>query len=556
MAITVDAMKKSALILLLLFCAVYLLPLGIRPMTIPDESRYGEIPREMLASGDWVVPKLNGLKYFEKPVLGYWVNALSISLFGETRFAIRLPSALAAGITALMLFFLCRRFSKGSFSGILAAGIYLTCLEVFALGIINILDSLLTLFLTGSLVFFFHGHHAKERKKRVLFLALFGGFCALAFLVKGFLAFAVPVITIFPFLVWERRFKEFIRDMWIPLLAAIVVALPWCILIHLREGDFWRYFFIVEHIKRFFSPIAGQHPEPFWYFLPILAGGALPWFFVFPAAASGMKAFSLKDSFVRFLICWFLFPFIFFSACSGKLIPYILPCFSPLAVLCSMGLTRYFESGRRKTFDFSAFFFGALTALAGLFLAASLGADFPWRPIYGLQENAKGVAAVIGFFIWSALSFWAVKASKPAKKLWLYGSACVVLLAGAPCILPDRIFDGKAPGPLLTRNAAKVAPRTLLVSDAYLVHALCWFYKRNNVYLLEKSGELGYGVRHDPNQPSRFLTLKDFGAMVKDHSLKERVILVVEEDRYSRYEKLLPHPRFLDRADGFVFAEY
>ncbi|MBW2707981.1 MAG: glycosyltransferase family 39 protein [Deltaproteobacteria bacterium] len=428
-------MKRSALILLLLFCLVYLLPLGLRPMTIPHESRYDEPLGEMLASGDGVDPKLNG------PVLGLRINALSISLLGETRFAIRLPSALAAGISALMIFFLCRRFAKSSFAGILAAGIYLTCPAVFALGVINIPDNLFTLFLTGALVFFFYGHHAKKSKTRAVFLTLFGGFCALAFLIKGFLGFVVPVIVIFPFLIWEGRLREFIKAIWIPLLAALVVTLPWCILIHLREGDFQHYFFFVAHIKRFFSPIAGQAPQSFWYFLPILAGGVLPWLFIFPSAAKGVKKLTLKDALPRFLVCWFLFPFLFFSACSGKLIPYILPCFPPLAVILSVGLTRYFEAGQRKTFDFSVRFFGAVTALAALLLAASLGADFPWKPIYGPGEIWKGVATVIGFFIWSALSFWAAKASEPAKKLWLYGSASLVLLVGSPCILPNRILE-------------------------------------------------------------------------------------------------------------------
>lgn len=548
-------MKKSALILVILFGLVYILPLGIRPMTIPDESRYSEIPREMLASGDWVVPKLNNLKYFEKPVLGYWINALSISLFGENPFAIRLPSALAAGISALMLFFLARRFALPNVIGILAAGIYLTCLEVFALGVINILDSLLSMFLTGALVFFFYGHKAERPRARAVFFALFGGFCALAFLVKGFLAFAVPVIAIIPFVLWEGRLKGFIKDLWIPLLAALLVALPWCIMIYVREGDFWRYFFFVEHLKRFLSPIAGQHPEPFWYFLPILAAGMLPWFFILPSAAKGMKHL-LKDSFFRFLVCWFFFPFLFFSACSGKLIPYILPCFPPLAVLLALGLTRYFEADRRKSFDFSATFFGAVTALAGLFLAASLRTDFPWEPFYGPDEAWKGMVAIIGFFTWSSFCFFSAKAAGPTKKLWLYGLGSLVLLFSSPFVLPDRILQGKAPGKLLERHMAEVQTDTRLVSDEYLVHALCWFYKRNDVYLLEKSGELSYGIRHDDTLPSRLLTLKRFGEMVADAADKHGVILVLENDRYDRYGDLLPKPAFVDRQYGFVFASY
>jgi 4-amino-4-deoxy-L-arabinose transferase len=154
-------------------------------------------------------------------------------------------------------------------------------------------------------------------------------------------------------------------------------------------------------------------------------------------------------------MCWFVFPFLFFSACSGKLIPYILPCFPPLAVILSVTLIRYFASGKRKTFDFSVSLFGAVTALAALLLAASLGADFPWRPIYGPGETWKGIAAVIGFFIWSAFCFCAARASGYAKKLWFFGLGSLALLAGSPYMLPDRIFEGKAPERLLVRNGTE-----------------------------------------------------------------------------------------------------
>jgi len=107
------ATKSSSLFLLLLFFVLYLVPLQTRPLFIQDETRYAEVPREMITSGDWVVPKINGLRYFEKPVMGYWLTAISITIFGENNFAVRLPSALATGLTALLIFFLCRR-SPGS----------------------------------------------------------------------------------------------------------------------------------------------------------------------------------------------------------------------------------------------------------------------------------------------------------------------------------------------------------------------------------------------------------------------------------------------------------
>lgn len=355
-------MKKYYVAVIALFLILYILPLGVRPIAIPDETRYAEIPREMIVSGDWVVPHLNGLKYFEKPVLGYWLNALSITLFGENAFAIRLTSALSAGISALMVFFLIRRFGGGSQTGILGAAAYLTCLLVFALGTINILDSMLSMFLTGAITSFFFAHKENRPSRKFAFLALFGVFCGLAFLIKGFLAFAVPLVTIVPFMLWERRFKELIKISWVPFLTLLIVVLPWCIMVHLRESDFWNYFFWTEHIKRFISPIPGQHPKPFWYFIPILAGGALPWLFLLPAVFSGVKGVvRSKDSLVRFAICWFLFPFLFFSACSGKLIPYILPCFPPLVIIIAIGLVNYFERGKQKAFSICALFFAVVT---------------------------------------------------------------------------------------------------------------------------------------------------------------------------------------------------
>ena len=133
---------------------IYILPLGQRPLIMPDETRYAEIPREMLSTGDWVVPRLAGLRYFEKPPLGYWVNATSISLLGEHEFAVRLPSAVAAGLTALLVFGFARTVSRCAKTGIFAAAVYLTFVEVYLVGTFNVLDNLLTLFLTAAIIAF------------------------------------------------------------------------------------------------------------------------------------------------------------------------------------------------------------------------------------------------------------------------------------------------------------------------------------------------------------------------------------------------------------------
>ena len=151
-----------------LFFVLYILPLGVRSMVIPDEFRYAEIPREMLATGDFIVPHLDGLKYFEKPVFGYWVNALSMKIFGENRFAVRFPSALAAGLTALMVFITAKKFS-GFNAGILSSVGLLTCFQFFGIGVFNVLGSIFSMFVTGAIVLSFFAYMENKHKKKYIF---------------------------------------------------------------------------------------------------------------------------------------------------------------------------------------------------------------------------------------------------------------------------------------------------------------------------------------------------------------------------------------------------
>lgn len=550
-------MRKCSLAVIGFFLILYILPLGWRPIAIPDETRYAEIPREMIASGNWVVPHLNGLRYFEKPVLGYWLNALSILLFGESPFAIRLNSALATGMTAAIIFFLMRRFGRGSEAGILGAAAYLTCLLVLSLGVISILDSMLTLFLTGAMGFFFFAYREGRPLKRAGFLSLFGAFCGLAFLMKGFLAFAIPCITIVPFLIWEGRLKELLRMTWIPLLALLLVTLPWCILIHLRESDFWRYFFWVEHIKRFLSPMPGQHPKLFWYFLPILAGGALPWLILFPAVFSETKAaVRRKDPLVRFVLCWFLFPFLFFSACSGKLVPYILPCFPPLVMLIITGLTDYFEKGKKRAFNICA---GSLALLLAA-IAAALVLNQITRIIgvraYDPSETWKWVAITGSLLAWGAGAFFSARQSYWKKKLALFTLAPLPLLFSAHVALPNHVMEDRAPEHLLLRNQDKVHADTLIVTGDHLVHAVCWFYKRDNVYLFEDTGELKYGLARDNSVPPRILAVGDLNKIIDAHSERGGVILFLKTKSYMKYKDRLPAPEFKDADNSFVFLRF
>jgi 4-amino-4-deoxy-L-arabinose transferase len=553
--------RKFKLLIPGLFLLFYILPLGFRPIFIPDESRYAEIPREMIASGDWIVPRLNGIRYFEKPVLGYWLNALSIKMFGENAFAVRFPSAMATGLSAFIIFLLVRRFSTGNFLPAISAVIFLTCFEVYGVGTFNVLDSVLVLFITAAMASFFFAYFAgTSGKKKQGFLLLFGIFCGLAFLTKGFLAFAVPVLVIVPFMIWERRFKEFLFMPWIPVAGAVLVALPWGVLIHLREPGFWHYFIWNEHIRRFLSENA-QHSQSFMYFFLVLPAAALPWAFLFPAAISGLKKVGLKNSMIRYAVCWFLFPFLFFSLCKGKLLTYILPCFPPLAILMSTGLDQYFESGGKKAFNAGGKFLALLIIGIAIVLTGVQSIGFKgFRPY---SQSWKWGLAVAGLMTFASLLFVACRKTEYKKKIVFYAVSPIFIIFTIPFIMPGVTLQTKTPGKMLLQNSHLVHPDTILVSDEDQVRAVCWFYKRDDVYLIGGGGELMYGLNYKDSK-KRLLTIDGFNALVKRYP--GRIVAVFNFQRYQSWKAKLPKPLFLETnakntsdlipEDGFVIAKY
>ena len=360
------------LLLLMFFLLAYILPLGSRYLAVPDETRYGEIAREMVSGGDWVAPHYNGVRYFEKPILGYWAHAVSLMVFGENNFAVRFPSVLSVGLSALLIFLLVRRMyrkeAEDEYSpAALAALAFLSCFIVFGVGVTAVLDSLFSFFLTATITAFCMALEEQPGSRTEKgFLGLAGLACGLAFLTKGFLAFALPVLVLLPYLIWERRYRDLLRMSWLPILTAILVALPWSLAIYFQEPDFWRFFFWNEHIRRFMADNA-QHKQSFWFFFLTAPGIFLPWIFMAPAAISGIKARlfepTARGRLIRLCLCWLILPFLFFSFASGKLITYILPCIPPFAVLTAMGLlqvhlgktqgTNYFNGAQLSSRFFS-----------------------------------------------------------------------------------------------------------------------------------------------------------------------------------------------------------
>jgi 4-amino-4-deoxy-L-arabinose transferase len=550
-------MKPVVIALIAVFLLLYIVALGVRPLVRPDETRYAEISREMVATGDWIVPKLDGLRYFEKPVLGYWLNAAAISLFGENAFAVRLPSALAAGISALLVFFMVRKFGGGGSAALLTAAVFLTSLGVFVVGIFCVLDSVFSMFVTATFVFFFFAWQeiASSRKKNAFF-ALAGICCGLGFLTKGFIAFVLPVAVIAPFLLWERRWKQLLRIWWVPLIVAVLVALPWCLAIHLRERDFWQYFFWHEHIQRFINPEGDQHSKPLWFYIPAILVGALPWSTWLPNAIAGLKGIQFKDSLFRFTVCWFVFPFLFFSASSGKLETYILPCFPPLTILLVMGFLRWYVlPGKEKAYTVSLYISSITMLIVTLAVILTKMGPVAIVKIYNADETGKWGLLVIAFLVCAIFLALAGRQKVINKRLICCCLAPVMLFFCVHFVIPDKFRTVKMPEKFLMQNSSRIRPDSILVSDNYLMPSVCWVYKRDNVYLLERAGEFAYGLSYN-GEGYKLIAVEKFSDFVRENSKHSKVVLITTKRLYDDYRKALPSPDNEVVDCGFVMVEF
>jgi 4-amino-4-deoxy-L-arabinose transferase len=550
-------MMKSFLAVMLLVVIVYILPLNVRPLAMPDETRYAEIPREMITSDDWIVPHLNGLRYFEKPVMGYWLTGICIKLFGEYPFSIRLSSALATGISALVLLLFVRKTTGRDSLAFLAAVIFLTSIEVFAIGTFAVLDAPLSLFITLIMIFFFAAYSESSPMRQRVFLVLCGISCGAAFLIKGFLAFAVPCVSLVPFLFIEKRFKDISRFGFIPLVAAVLTVLPWVILIHIREPDYWRYFFWVEHVQRFFSPTSRQqHPEPVWFFIPVILLGLIPWTFVIPAAIKGLRDKNENTTLLRFALCWLIFPFIMLSLSRGKLATYILPLYPPMAIAISVGLVSYLKRNSvpalRKGAIISAFF--GMIIIGILIFGQKVG--FNAINIFAPGEEYKLVLVVIAACSWTVISLTSVFVRHRFTSLTIFAAAPLVLLIVAPFALPDRLLHDKRylPEDLIRRNIDKIQPDSHIFSDAEDTPAICWALKRSDVTIIGDAGEFAYGLKYEDSK-HRFESHKALHRKIMK-GLPGKYILIEEMDDISEFLKSLPKPLFKDSENAFLFALY
>jgi len=389
-------------------CALALLWFGtleLRGLFAPDEGRYAQIPQAMLATGDWITPRLNGFKYFEKPPLQYWATAVIYKLFGEDEWTARLWPALVGFLGAGLLAWI-GAVTSGRRVGGLAGFMLATSLGYFLAGQYLTLDMGLTFFLTCALAFFIMAQRAEPPDPaRTRWMLLAWGALACAVLSKGLVGIVLPGLALGAYMALTRDFGLLRRLAIAPGIGVfLAISVPWFLLVQDRNPEFFRFFFIYEHFERFALP--GHHrPGPWWYFIPVLLAGTLPWTpLVARAIFRAVRKRGSKDrgnlNIDLLLVVWAATILLFFSLSSSKLPAYVLPALPPLVLLAA----RRIGEIDAKAFVRNTLLGGTLAAVAAgaacLLLARTgsfplLAPAAPWFLLALLALLAGGAGAIL-----------------------------------------------------------------------------------------------------------------------------------------------------------------
>jgi 4-amino-4-deoxy-L-arabinose transferase-like glycosyltransferase len=477
---------RGWLLFFTLVSALVLGTLGLRPLYKADESRYAEIPREMVAKGDWITPRLNDFKYFEKPPLQYWATAAFFTAFGEKDATARLWTALTglAGVF-LVMFFGNRVFSPPA--GYLAAAVLAGCPLYVLLLQVNTLDMGLTFFLSAAMFAFALG-----------WMHLFWAACALAVLSKGLVGIVLPLAAIGLYILvrWDWALLRRMRILTGSLLF-LAIAAPWFIAVSLANEEFAHFFFVQEHFQRFTTRIHGRY-QPVWYFLPILAFGLAPWLVLLVPAFlknlfSKLKSRGAFDARL-FLLLWVALLFAFFSVSSSKLPSYVLPMFPPLAVLIGQWIA---SAQPRRLLTVQAM----LAAMAGLAIAI-----FATQLERFLPPELRPLSA--GYLPWLVGAGVALAVSAIAAFLAAWGGRtprAVMLLAfgGFACTLAAMVgHRALSPGFSIAEQAAAMPrppPEARIFAVDFYDHTIPWYFGRP-VTMVHYKDELGEAIKWQPQK--------------------------------------------------------
>ena len=498
--------RASHLLPWLLLALGWVATIQVRPLLDPDEGRYAEIPREMLVSGDWITPRFDDLKYFEKPPLQYWGTAATYRLFGVSEWTSRLWT-FSFGFACLPLTYFWTARLFGRVNALTALTALALSPYFLVIGHLNLLDAAFTFWLTAAVLSFTLAQTAPARttpERRWMLLAWAAA--ALAVLSKGIVVGVLAGTALVGYSLLMRDASPWRRlhaGAGVPLFAAI--AAPWFVTVSLRNPSFPSFFFVHEHFTRFLTTVH-QRVEPWWYFLPLLLVAVLPWVVPLTRAlagewreGSGAAMIARADADVRstaattfrpltFLAIYATVALVFFSASGSKLAPYILPMIPALAALTGA------RTGAARLVARQGARIGA-----GFVLLAAVG-----LLIYSARRNSFVPREAIGWAVAAtllALTSAAVSVMRRAGELATVLAAALGAILAWQCLLCEYtvIPPARSARDLVRAVRPFVNARTPLYSIGQYRETVSPYLGRT-LQLVGYEGELHFGLTEEPQR--------------------------------------------------------
>jgi 4-amino-4-deoxy-L-arabinose transferase-like glycosyltransferase len=491
-----------------------------------------EIPREMLASNDYVTPRLNGLKYFEKPPLFYWLQSASIKIFGINENSMRVWTVFFAILGCLSVFFVgCRCGSMPT--GLLSSGILATNIMYYAHSRVIIIDMVVTALMCGALWCFFLAFVREHEPNKKSITMLMYVLSALACLTKGLIGAILPGFVAFLWIAITNNWKKLKEILNIPrILAFLAVFLPWHIAVCIKNDDFFFYYFVFEHFLRYTTDVHSRY-QPEYFFLGISMFGFLPWTgFALVAIRNAVKkrvGHALSSEHI-FLLCWIFGILAFFSFSQSKLIPYILPIFPPMAFLSGQMLARVPST---KSEDFRA----GTWITAALFIIAAIYCFVVRRKISTIFQNQDVIALTSTFVALLVVSVAFLLFSIYSQKIKITVVIFMYMFIGANMLwiinkAAPYYQDIKKPS---TREMAEVVKMNLTKEDLVFCYGDSYqdfpAYLNSTVGVVDYVGEMEFGKNAEKEKSKNILLTNDQFWNLWNTSNK-RIFLLLSRDAH------------------------
>jgi 4-amino-4-deoxy-L-arabinose transferase-like glycosyltransferase len=489
-------LRRTHWLLLFVFAVVWFGSLDYRRLIDPDEGRYAEIAREMVASGDWLTPRLNGLKYFEKPPLQYWATAAAYVAFGEHQWTARLWSALTGFLGILFTVFAVGRLFN-PVTGWIAGAVLASSLWWNLIGHINTLDMGVSAFLAAAIFALCLAQRdettpAESRRWQDGAWVLL----ALATLSKGLIGIVLPAATVVIYALWQHDLGLVFRIRpWRGLAILLLITAPWFIAVSLANPEFAWFFFVHEHLQRFLTKVHGRY-EPMWYFIPVLLLGMLPWL---SALWPGIKAGLSEDASKRFqpqrfLLVWIVLVFGFFSISDSKLPSYILPIFPALAALVALCLNTPLSS--RLT---SNAVLAASIGLVGLACAPLVvhRAASPEMAV-GYHQYLPWLYAAASVFLVGGVGAFFLARRRPLGAITVL--AATSFCGGQAILLGHDSFGAVKSAHDVAVTMRAQAPPEVPFYSVNTYQQSFQFYLGRTTTMVAYEDELGFGIRQEPQK--------------------------------------------------------